>query len=66
MLRLVKMYLNSIILTESYVLTGEKCLVAHFGEDKTCKGTDIQIVASLYMSMHRKMSLSGDCLSKRD
>ena len=32
------------------------CLVIDFSEGKTCKGTDIQIVASLYMLlMHRKM-----------
>ena len=36
-------------------------------EAKTGKGTDIQSVASLYMLfMHRKMSFSRECLSKRD
>ena len=33
--------------------------IVHFSEAKTCKGTDIQIVASLYLLfMHRKCHLA--------
>ena len=42
-------------------------LIVHFSEPKTCKGTDIQIVAPLYMLFVQiKMSFSLACLSKLD
>ena len=46
--------------------THQYYLIVHYSDAKTYKGTDIQVVASLYMLfMQRKTSLRRECLSKR-